>query len=157
MNIPVLLNGEQTVFHAQPDDKLASVLRRNGCRSVKLACAKGCSGSCAVLLNGKPVSTCKMPAFLAANQEIETLESFSKSDEYKAVMKGLEKAGVKLCGFCDAGKIFAAAAVIRSNVRPTRAAVLDAVRHLAPCCTDPDTLINGILYAFEFRIPKKDG
>lgn len=156
MNIPLVLNGEQTVLQAEPDDTLSSVLRKSGCRSVKVACGKGGCGSCTALLNGKPVAACRVPAFLAANQEIETLEGFAKSDEYKAVMKGFEKAGIRLCGFCDAGKIFAAAAHLRSNVRPTRAAVADDVRCLAPCCTDLDTLINGIIYAFEFRAPKKD-
>ena len=156
MTIPLELNGEQTVLQAEPDDTLSSVLRKNGCRSVKIACGKGKCGSCSVLLNGMPVATCKIPAFLAVNQKIETLEHFTKSDEYNAIIKGFEKAGIRLCGFCNAGKIFAASALIRSASHPTRTAVADAVRHLAPCCTDLASLVNGILYAFEFHVPQKD-
>lgn len=156
MNIPVILNGEKIFFQADSEEKLSSVLRRNGCLSVKTACAKGRCGSCTVLLNEKPVPSCRLPVALAINQKIETLEGFSKSEEYTAIMKGFEKAGIELCGFCNSGKIFAAHSVICANVRPNRAAVAEKIRHLAPCCTDLDTLINGILYAFEFNSRKKD-
>ena len=87
MNIPVILNGEKIFFQADSEEKLSAVLRRNGCLSVKTACAKGRCGSCTVLLNEKPVPSCRLPVALAINQKIETLECFSKSGEYTAIMK----------------------------------------------------------------------
>lgn len=108
MNIPVILNGEKIFFQADSEEKLSAVLRRNGCLSVKTACAKGRCGSCTVLLNEKPVPSCRLPVALAINQKIETLEGFSKSGEYTAIMKGFEKAGIELCGFCNSGKFCSA-------------------------------------------------
>ncbi len=151
MKIPVRLNGEQVVFEAAADTPLLNVLRRHGCLSVKNGCGEGVCGSCTVLLNKKPVPSCRLPAALARNQQIETLESFARTDDYADIMAGFEKAGIRLCGYCNSGKIFAAWYLIRQGGRPKRDLIAEEVGHLSPCCTDTDTLINGIIYAFDIH------
>ena len=66
-------------------------------------------------------------------------------------MKGFEIAGIKLCGLCNSGKIFSAYQLIKMSKIPTKAEIREQVRSLAPCCTDLNTLINGIIYAIEVR------
>jgi carbon-monoxide dehydrogenase small subunit len=66
-------------------------------------------------------------------------------------MKGFELAGIKLCGLCNSGKIFSAYQLIKMNRIPSRAEIREQVRSLAPCCTDLNTLINGIVLAFDVR------
>jgi len=151
MNIPVIINGEKYMLQEDPDEKLIEVLRKQNLFSVKLGCAEGICGSCTVLLNGKPVPACKLPVALAMNQEIITLEHFSKTPEYAVITKGFAKAGIKLCGYCNAGKFFAAASILSNKQKPTRSSVREQVKHLSPCCTDIDTLINGIIYAAEIQ------
>lgn len=150
MNIPIILNGERIMIQASADETLLNVLRTQKCLSVKEGCSKGSCGSCTVLLNKKPVPSCKIPIALVINQEIETLEYFYKSEIYTDIIKGFSKAGIKLCGFCNTGKIFAAAYIIGLNEKPTRTSIRENVKHLSPCCTDINTLINGIIYAFDF-------
>ncbi len=150
MNIPIILNGERIMIQASADETLLNVLRTQKCLSVKEGCSKGSCGSCTVLLNKKPVPSCKIPIALVINQEIETLEYFCKSEIYTDIIKGFSKAGIKLCGFCNTGKIFAAAYIIGLNEKPTRTSIRENVKHLSPCCTDINTLINGIIYAFDF-------
>lgn len=149
MNIPVILNGERIMLQAPANEPLLHCLRRNKCLSVKNGCLKGKCGACTILLNGKPVASCKIPVAIVMNQEIETLEYFSKKDIYTDIIKGFSKAGIKLCGFCNSGKIFTASVILQQKEKPTRQSIRPLIEHLAPCCTDPDSLTNGIIYAFE--------
>jgi carbon-monoxide dehydrogenase small subunit len=151
MNVPVILNGNKTILEAPADETLMSVLRRIGCASVKCGCGQGTCGSCTVLLNDNPVATCKIPLGIIQNADIVTLEYFERTKEYSIIMKGFELAGIKLCGLCDSGKIFSAYQLVKLNRIPTREEIYEQVRSLAPCCTDLNTLINGIILALEIR------
>ncbi len=151
MNVPVILNGNKTILEAPADETLMSVLRRIGCSSVKCGCGQGTCGSCTVLLNDSPVATCKIPLGIIQNADIVTLEYFERTKEYSIIMKGFELAGIKLCGLCNSGKIFSAYQLVKLNRIPTRDEIYEQVRSLAPCCTDLNTLINGIILALEIR------
>lgn len=151
MNVPVILNGNKTILEAPADETLMSVLRRIGCSSVKCGCGQGTCGSCTVLLNDSPVATCKIPLGIIQNADIVTLEYFERTKEYSIIMKGFELAGIKLCGLCNSGKIFSAYQLVKLNRIPTRDEIYEQVRSLAPCCTDLNTLINGIILALEVR------
>ena len=151
MNVPVILNGNKTILEAPADETLMSVLRRIGCASVKCGCGQGTCGSCTVLLNDNPVATCKIPLGIVQNADIVTLEYFERTKEYTMIMKGFELAGIKMCGLCDSGKIFSAYQLIKMNKIPTRDEIYEQVRSLAPCCTDLNTLIKGIMLAIEIR------
>ena len=151
MNVPVILNGNKTILEAPADETLMSVLRRIGCASVKCGCGQGTCGSCTVLLNDNPVATCKIPLGIIQNADIVTLEYFERTKEYSIIMKGFELAGIKLCGLCDSGKIFSAYQLLKMSKIPSRDEIYEQVRSLAPCCTDLNTLINGIILALEIR------
>lgn len=151
MNVPVILNGNKTILEAPADETLMSVLRRIGCASVKCGCGQGTCGSCTVLLNDNPVATCKIPLGIIQNADIVTLEYFERTKEYTMIMKGFELAGIKMCGLCNSGKIFSAYQLIKMNKIPTRDEIYEQVRSLAPCCTDLNTLIRGIILAIEIR------
>lgn len=150
MKIPLTLNGEKKIIEAESDEYLRDVLRRENCTSVKCGCGEGICGCCTILLDGKPVPSCKIPAGIIRDNEIITLEHFSTQELYNDIIKGFSKAGISLCGFCNAGKIFVASNIIKKFVRPTRQNIDSEVEFLAPCCTDKNTLINGIIYASEF-------
>lgn len=161
MKIPVTLNEEKTILDVQPDESLLKILQEQGCSSAKSGCKQGLCGSCTILLNDKPVASCKIPAGLIKDAEIVTLEHFSKTDAFKNIMEGFNKAGIKLCGYCNAGKIFSTYQILKMNKKPERKEIAEQVRHLAPCCTDLESLVNGIVYAVdisnkkETRISKK--
>ncbi|MCR4734968.1 MAG: 2Fe-2S iron-sulfur cluster binding domain-containing protein [Treponema sp.] len=151
MKIPVTLNGTKTDFEADPDESLMKVLRKYKCMSVKEGCNKGFCGSCTVLLDNNPVASCKVPVGLVKDGDIVTLDYFRKTEECLDILKGFSKAGIKLCGYCDAGKIFTTYEILKMNKMPSRKEITEKVRHLSPCCTDLETLVNGILYAINIR------
>ena len=149
MKIPVILNGSKTILEANADESLMKVLHLNGCISVKSGCSNGFCGACTILLDDKPAASCKIPAGIVKNNDIVTLDYFVKTEEYKLIMEGFGKAGIKLCGSCNAGKIFAAYQMLKLTKLPTRKEIADYVGHLSPCCTDLETLVNGIIYTLK--------
>lgn len=154
MKIPVTLNGEKIIFEAHSDEPLMKVLQKNHCLSVKTGCSQGFCGACTVLMDGNPVPSCKIPVGIAKDSEIVTMESFSKTEEYGIIMDGFSKARIKLCGYCNAGKIFAALQILRQSKIPERNEITSQINHLSPCCTDSETLVNGIIYAIKLKEKK---
>ncbi len=151
MKIPVILNGSKILLESQPDELLMKVLHKQGCTSVKCGCTRGYCGACTILLDDRPVATCKIPVAIIKDADIVTLDYFSKTEEYGYIMEGFNKAGIKLCGYCNAGKIFTAYQILKLQKMPTRTEITDQIRHLSPCCTDIETLTNGIIYALGVR------
>ncbi len=149
MKIPVTLNGTKTILDAHADESLMKVLHKNGCPSVKSGCSGGFCGACTILLDDKPAASCKIPAGIVRNSDIVTLDYFVKTEEYNTIMGGLQKAGIKLCGYCTAGKVFSAYQILKMTKMPTRQEITDYVKALSPCCTDIETLVNGIIYAIQ--------
>ena len=154
MKIPVTLDGEKTLLEALPYEKLINVLRRGGRLSAKCGCGEGVCGACTVCLDGKAVPSCIVPAALARDTDIVTLDAFTKTEDYGDIAKGFNKAGIRLCGYCNAGKIFAAQTVLNTAVKPARKLIAEQVSLLSPCCTNTDMLVDGILYAFDFRVQR---
>jgi Aerobic-type carbon monoxide dehydrogenase, small subunit CoxS/CutS homologs len=152
MKIPVTLNDLKMVLESDPSDKLLNVLRRMDFLSVKCGCNEGHCGACTVLLDGKPVPSCIVPVALTRDSTIITLEHFSLSEDYRDIISGFQKAGIQMCGYCNAGKIFSAWHILSTSTKPDRRMIYEDIRHLSPCCTNTDILINGILYAFDFRV-----
>ncbi len=147
MKIPMKINGEKITLECNPDKSMMQILREQGCLSVKSGCEEGICGPCTVLLVISPVPSCCLPASLARDSEIITLEHFRKTSEYKLISTSFKKAGITLCGYCNAAKIFAAYQIILMNKNLSREDIAVQLQGIAPCCTDKDTLINGIVYA----------
>lgn len=147
MKIPVILNNEKTIIDAAPDERLLDVLRRYKILSVKEGCGKGTCGFCTVLLDKRPVPSCIIPAGLVRDASIETLESFSKTKPGIDILKGFDQAGMTLCGYCNAQRVFSTYALLERTYRPS-AEELDVLADSITCtCTDRKTFINGVLYA----------
>lgn len=151
MTITVNLNGTDKDFDINPSDTLLDVLRRNSFIMQKKGCGKGSCGCCTVLLNDKPVASCKVPAVLVQGCEIITLDSFKKTQEYNDIMKGFKKAGIDLCGYCNSGKIFLTYQILKMPKIPLKSEITNLLKNLAPCCTDLETLVNGVLYTLAIR------
>lgn len=151
MKIPIIINNTKTVIESKPDKSLLSVLRSLKLFDTKTGCTQGICGNCTVLLNGKPVPSCKIPVAIVKDQTVTTLEYFKQTEIYLNIMKGFSKAGIKLCGYCNAGKIFAAYSIITSGKKPAKQFVYEHIKNLSLCCTDTKTLAEGIIYACDLN------
>ena len=152
MKIPIIINNTKTVIESQPDKSLLSVLRSMKLFDTKTGCAQGICGNCTILLNGKPVPSCKIPVAIVKDQTVTTLEYFKQTEIYSNIIKGFSKAGIKMCGYCNAGKIFAAYSIITSGKKPVKQFIYEHIKNLSLCCTDIKTLAEGIIYACDLNL-----
>ncbi len=156
MKIKITLNGEQKIMDAESNEMLLRVLRREKLYSVKCGCNKGHCGNCMVLLDDKPVPSCLLPIGMIRECTVETLEHFKTNPLYDIIVNSFAQAGIRMCGYCNSGKIFTAYDLIKRTPQPDAKAIYSAIRGLNCCCTDRDTLVNGILRACKKAEALKD-
>lgn len=147
MNVQININGKEEIIDVKSNDTLLTVLRRKNIISVKDGCEQGCCGSCTVLLDDKPVASCIISPLIIKDCNVVTLEYFEQTEEYKDIIKGFNQAGIHLCGYCNAGKIFAAHDILNWHQRPTKEELTNILSQFSCPCTDSITLANGIWYA----------
>ena len=152
MTLGFILNGEDVTVRCEADVRLIDILRADfGLFGGKAGCLTGKCGFCAVILNGNVVHACLVPAFRLRGCEVITYEGFSQTDEYRDIVTGFDRAKLQSCGFCDAGIILNAGALLEKNSRPSRKEILGAFSGIKCRCTDPDKLAEGIEIAVEIR------
>lgn len=151
MKINFSLNNENIVVDTSPDTALSAILRENGIFSAKKGCDKGFCGACTVLLNNRPVPSCIVPVAMVRNSSVITLEYFCNTEDFKDIQAGFKSAGVELCGYCNAGKVFEAYDIIYKIERPDRNYIAKQVSYFPCNCTETETLVNGIILAANNR------
>lgn len=156
MKVLLTIDSDKQTFDVEGSESLRDVLRQNNYTSIKCGCDEGKCGCCTVLLDGIPIPSCKIPIGILHNNDIITLKHFMADNTYKDITQGFSKAGISLCGFCNAGKIFAAGNIISKYANPSDDIIFSEVSGLAHCCTDTETLIKGIKYAIEIHKKRLD-
>jgi carbon-monoxide dehydrogenase small subunit len=152
MTIAFILNGEDVVIRTDANRRLVDILRGTfRLLGAKTGCLIGQCGACSVNFNGKITQACLIPAFRIPGSEIITIEGVSQTDEYQDIAMGFSEAGVENCGYCDTGKILTTEALLERNPRPDREAVLAAFNGIKCRCTDPETLVEGVLAVADIR------
>jgi aerobic-type carbon monoxide dehydrogenase small subunit (CoxS/CutS family) len=116
--ISLTVNGRQHVSTCSEDARLLDVLRNElGLGSVREACGVGACGSCTVLLDRKPVSSCLVFAFRCENQRIETIEAWD--NDLSAVQQAFLDCGALQCGYCTPGFVLSTTALLAENPSPS--------------------------------------
>ena len=152
MTIEFILNGEDVVVRTDAENRLVDILRGTfKLMRTKSGCCIGGCGSCSVIFNGDVVKSCLIPAFKIRDSEIITIEGFSQTDEYQDIVLGFSEEGVETCGFCNTGKILATEALLGRNARPARDDILAAFQDIKCRCTEPESLVRGVLAVAEHR------
>jgi isoquinoline 1-oxidoreductase alpha subunit len=121
MNTLVLnVNGKQRTFEADPEMPLLWVLRDLlGLKGTKYGCGQALCGACTILLDGKAVRCCVMPVRRAVGHSIVTIEGLSTDGGNHPLQKAWRDLRVPQCGFCQAGQILSAAALLAQTPHPT--------------------------------------
>ena len=117
MEIKFILNGKKMQVDAAPDLLLLDLLREKGCYSVKRGCETANCGLCTVLMDKKPVLSCRMLAVRADGHEIVTLEGMQREAEEFGSF--LADQGAEQCGFCNPGFIMNVFAMLEEMKEPT--------------------------------------
>ena len=113
------VNGEARSVEAGPTMPLLWVLRDLlELTGTKYSCGIGQCGTCTVHLNGAPIRSCSFPVSAAAGQPITTIEGLSANGDHPVQAAWLE-VDVPQCGYCQAGQIMSATALLASTPNPT--------------------------------------
>jgi isoquinoline 1-oxidoreductase alpha subunit len=119
------INGRDRVIDdpIDPATPLLWVLRDHlGLVGAKYGCGAGFCGACTVQLNGAPIRSCSIRASDAAGKEITTIEGLASADGQLHPLQAAWIAhDVPQCGYCQAGQLMSAAALLRNNPKPSDA------------------------------------
>jgi isoquinoline 1-oxidoreductase alpha subunit len=113
------INGKAHEVDADPEMPLLWVLRDLlGLTGTKYGCGEALCGACTVHLDGEVVRSCVTPVRRAAGHKVVTIEGLSPNGDHP-LQKAWALLGVPQCGFCQAGQIMSAAALLAENPKPT--------------------------------------
>ena len=115
----VKINKKGTSFNGDPQMPLMWYLRDElGLTGTKFGCGVGLCGACTVHVNGKAIRSCVTPMSEVAGQAVTTIEGLSPDGNHP-VQKAWRAHNVPQCGYCQAGQIMQAAALLNANAKPS--------------------------------------
>lgn len=123
MAIQLTVNGRAMDVDAPVDTPLLWVLRDElNLHGTKFGCGIGQCGACTVHVNGEPQRACLTPISAVAHAKVTTIEGLS-ADASHALQKAWVEMDVPQCGYCQAGQIMTAAALLAKHPKPTDAQI----------------------------------
>jgi carbon-monoxide dehydrogenase small subunit len=146
MTLSLTINGETVTTARDPMTPLSTVLREDlALTGAKLVCGEGFCGACTVLLDGRPVMSCLVPAGLAAGSAIVTIEGISDGGQMSPVQRVLEEHDVVQCGMCFPGMVITLTAFLDSNPAPSRDEMKAALAGNICRCTGYERIIDAAM------------
>jgi isoquinoline 1-oxidoreductase subunit alpha len=122
------VNGKSYQVDVPPEMPLLWVLRDSlGFTGTKFGCGMALCGACTVHVDGQPVRSCSTPISSMAGKKITTIEAVGADNVGKAVQAAWVDMGVPQCGYCQAGQIMSATALLKRNPKPSDADIDDAM------------------------------
>jgi len=129
------VNGKTLTVDVDPNTPLLWVLREQlGMTGTKFGCGVAACGACTVQVDGEAVRSCSYPVSVAVGKPITTIEGLSP-DRSHALQKAWIAEQVPQCGYCQSGILMAAAALLKSNPKPTDEQIDAAITNICRCGT----------------------
>jgi isoquinoline 1-oxidoreductase alpha subunit len=121
------INGKKSSVDVAADTPLLWVLRDHlRLLGTKFGCGIGQCGACTVLFNGTAVRSCLMPVSSLSGAQITTIEGLSENGDHPLQL-AWDEVDVPQCGYCQAGQIMTAAALLKKSPKPTQQEVENAL------------------------------
>jgi aerobic-type carbon monoxide dehydrogenase small subunit (CoxS/CutS family) len=120
IDIRTVINGRELEVAVKPNQTLLEFLRDDlRLRGSVEGCGVGVCGSCTVLVEGRPVSSCLMLATNIEGKQVTTIEGLAPGDELDPVQQAFLDNQAFQCGYCTPGMIMATKALLNNNPHPT--------------------------------------
>ena len=146
--VQLTVNGKPVALAADPDTPLLFVLReRLGLASVHLGCGANQCGACHVIIDGHAVAACDTPLWAAAGKTVTTLEGLGTAEAPHALQKAFIDSQAMQCGYCTAGIITTAAALLQHKPDPSEAEVRAALDRNLCRCGAHNRIVRAVLNA----------
>lgn len=137
--ITVEVNGAKHQIDAEPERLLLNVLRDElDLTGTKYGCGEGQCGACTVLIDGTPARSCQTRIGAMAGRKITTIEGLEEHGRLHPAQEAFLEADAMQCGYCTAGMIMSAVALLEKNPHPDEAEIKQAMQgNLCRCGTYP--------------------
>ena len=134
-NITFNLNGKDTTVAVEPQETLLRLLREKLLLTgTKMGCEESECGACTVLIDGRPVNSCTVPAAKVNGKKVVTIEGLDYDEDLSFVQQSFVDAGAVQCGFCIPGVILSAKALLDKYDHPTDEQIRSELSgHLCRC------------------------
>ena len=141
-DIALTINGTRRSLDAPSEESLLSVLRnRLNLTGTKYGCGEGQCGACTVLLDGRPVRSCRTAVAEAAGRKVTTIEGLARNGQPHPVQLAFLEAEAFQCGYCTPGMIVSAVGLLQSNPNPDDEAITGHLAaNICRCGTYPRIL-----------------
>jgi len=135
----IQINGKAQSVSAPDETPLLWVLRDElGMTGTKFGCGMALCGACTIHLDGAPIRACVTPVSAVAGHAIATIESMEKDRVGQAVQQAWVELNVAQCGYCQAGQIMSAAALLKAAPKPSESQIDEAMSgNICRCGTYP--------------------
>ncbi len=148
INITLNVNNEDYQVEVAPYHTLRHVLRdKLGFTDVKNGCSEGECGSCTVLVNGKPVTSCLMLAAQAQGKKVTTTRGLATDGKLHPLQEKFIEYGAIQCGYCTPGMLLVAKALLDKKPNPTEEEVRIAISGNICRCTGYQQIVEAIMAA----------
>lgn len=145
VEVHTTVNGRKRQFSIEPRINLADTLRYAlQLTGTKVGCEHGVCGACTVLVDGQPMRACLMLGVQAEGCAIETVEGLADGQALHPLQESFRRHHALQCGFCTAGMLAIARALLRENAAPSRAEVREAISGNLCRCTGYETIVDAI-------------
>ena len=149
----ITVNGREHEVAATPETPLLYVLRNElGLVAAKYGCGLGRCGACAVLVDGEAVLSCITPVGQVAS-EVTTLEGLGTVDDMHLLQRAFLDEQAAQCGYCTAGMIVTAAALLERNPAPSDGEIREALAGTLCRCGSHPRILKAIRRAAEATRP----
>jgi aerobic carbon-monoxide dehydrogenase small subunit len=144
--IVLTVNGRDHEVWALASDTLLDVLHDElGLAEVRYGCGEGVCGTCTILLDGEPVSSCLMLAVQASGHQITTLRGLiGPAQEMHPLQETFLRRGAAQCGFCTPGMLLTALDLVSRRGRPSRAEIRYALIGNLCRCTGYTKILDAV-------------
>jgi len=131
------VNGREHQVDAEADTPLLYVLREDiKLNAAKFGCGLGQCGACTVIVDGKAVLSCVTPMILLEGKQVTTLEGLGTESDPAPIQRAFMEEQAAQCGYCIAGIMMRAQALLQRNSRPTDEQIRSELEpHLCRCGT----------------------
>lgn len=137
MTFSLTINGTRQTVEADADKPLLWVLREDlGLPGTKFGCGAGLCGACTVIIDGEAMRSCQTPVADAADREVVTIEGVAALPAGRKVVEAWIDLDVPQCGYCQAGQIMSATALLGHVPHPTADDILGGMNgNICRCAT----------------------
>lgn len=146
LELSFVLNGRPVKVETSADTLLVDLLRDTlGLTGTKVGCREGECGACTVLLDGKPVNSCLLPAFKVSGRKVTTIEGLAETDgKLHPLQEAFMAEGAAQCGFCTPGMILNAKALLDENPQPQEQDIRQALSGVLCRCTGYRKIVSAV-------------